>query len=187
MLGWIITGIIFFLKPGYQGAYEQVSVKTYPLTDAFLLPASEQWQAAKLIKTILGYHLIVNVEGESIHLDPTTFDKMPAPNKVQFKALLIDALAQNKTRYGNITQINLASLEAVTDNNINVTLDWSNLKLRQQGDDTKRINLFYKIHYLQWTPNKTLNQIMGITGLLLLMLLTFLGIKLYLGKKCNNA
>jgi len=31
MLGWTFTGLIFFIKPGYKGAYEQLALKTYPL------------------------------------------------------------------------------------------------------------------------------------------------------------
>lgn len=29
LFGWAITGFIFFLKPGYEGAYELLQLKTY--------------------------------------------------------------------------------------------------------------------------------------------------------------
>ena len=49
MIGWTFTGLIFFLKPGYEGAYEQLALKTYPLEKSFSIPSSKQWVEARLI------------------------------------------------------------------------------------------------------------------------------------------
>ena len=32
-VGWALTGAVFFIKPGYAGAYELLAVRTYPLDD----------------------------------------------------------------------------------------------------------------------------------------------------------
>ena len=39
-VGWAITGAIFFIKPGYGGAYEALAIKTYPIETTVTLPSS---------------------------------------------------------------------------------------------------------------------------------------------------
>jgi hypothetical protein len=57
-------------------------------------------------------------------------------------------------------------------------LDWKRLSLQQHGRDTDRIDRLYKIHYLQWTGEKTVDRILGLAGLVLLLVLTGLGARL---------
>jgi hypothetical protein len=177
MLGWTLTGLIFFIKPGYKGAYEQLTLKTYPLEKSFSIPSSKIWQEVRLVKSILGYHLLVKYDGKIEHLDPITFIEKSMPTRSQYESLLKDTLSENKERYGEI--VNIKGAFAKTSNGIDIKLDWNNLKLSQKGQDTKLINLLYKVHYLQWSPFKGVNQILGIVGLLLLITLTVLGIRIY--------
>ena len=59
-----------------------------------------------------------------------------------------------------------------------VTFDWNRLSLQQRGRDTDRIDLLYKVHYLQWTGQKTADKVLGLAGLTLLIVLTLLGARL---------
>ena len=181
MLGWTLTGLIFFIKPGYNGAYEQLAFKTYPLEKSFSIPASKTWKEVRLIKSILGYHLLVKSGDKTEHLDPLSLLPKAMPTESQYKYLLQDALSGNKERYGEVVNINgdIAS----TSSDIEIKLNWNNFSLYQKGQDTKLINLLYKIHYLQWTPFKAFNQVVGIVGLLLLITLTLFGIKLYISNR----
>jgi len=181
MLGWTITGIIFFIKPGYQSAYEQLSVKTYPLSDSLMVRPKNEWQEVRLVNTTLGEHLLVKLPNKAVHLDPVSLAVKATPSEQEFKMLLRDAFTSNSERYGDILSVN--GLSAKTSTGVEVKLDWANLRLSQAGHDTALINLFYKIHYLQWTPYKYVNQVLGILGLMLLILLTMLGIRLYTKKK----
>lgn len=185
MLGWVITGLIFFIKPGYQGAYEQLAFKTYPLEQSFSVPADSNWQEAKLVKTILGRHLLVKSNGKVEHLDPDTLLPKEYPVKAQYKTLLDDAILSNQSRYGDV--INIDDNVALTSTGIEIKLNWNSFRLSQQGQDTKLINLLYQIHYLQWSPFKGLNQILGILGLLLLITLTGFGIKIYLSGRVRKS
>jgi hypothetical protein len=180
MLGWTITGIIFFIKPGYQGAYEQLSVKTYPLSNSLIIRPYNEWQEVRLVKTILGDHLLVKSNNKIEHLEPDSLLPNPVPSETEFKALLLDAFASNNERYGEV--IKLDGLSAQTNTGVEIKLDWNNLRLSQKGQDTQLINLLYKVHYLQWTSHKGLDQVLGIFGLILLILLTILGVRLYLKK-----
>jgi hypothetical protein len=178
MLGWTLTGLIFFIKPGYGEAYEQLLLKTYPLEKSILVTSSMNWKEAKLIKTVLGHHLIVKTGGKVIHLDPVSLMPKESPTDKQYKLLLEDAFHNNKERYGKISSIN--GYTAHTTTGVEVNLNWQRLSLSQKGQDTHLINLLYEIHYLQWTPFKGFNQFLGIIGLLLLSTLTVFGIRIYL-------
>jgi hypothetical protein len=57
-------------------------------------------------------------------------------------------------------------------------LDWNKLSLFQRGKDTDRIDLLYKIHYLQWTGIKPLDKVLGMLGILLVLALSALGARL---------
>lgn len=181
MFGWIITGVVFFIKPGYKNAYDQLAVKTYPLEQSFTIPSSNEWKEARLIKSILGHHLLVKTGDGYKHLDPTSYQPKENLTEQEVKSLLNDAFSKNADRYGVV--VSSDGYKAVTSTGIEVTLNWNNLSIRQSGDDTKFINTLYKIHYLQWTPSKSFNQFFGIMGLLLLMLLTLFGVKIYLSSR----
>ena len=105
MTGWAITGAVFFLKPGYQGAYEILPVKTY----------------------------LLSIEGEKI----------------------------------------------TTDTGVKIEMDWNRLALSQRGKDTDRIDTLYKIHYLQWTGVKSVDNIIGALGIVLVLALSGLGARLF--------
>jgi len=148
LLGWAATGAVFFVKPGYAGAYEQLALRTYPLDDN--LPVRIQaWREARLVKTILGAHLLVRTDGGPQHLDPVTLRIVPVPPPEKLRLLFEDAFTANPDRYGRVaTQ---AGATAHTTTGVDVTLDWNRLTLQQRGRDTDRIEMLYRIHYLQWT------------------------------------
>jgi hypothetical protein len=49
------------------------------------------------------------------------------------------------------------------------------MSLQQRGKDTDRIDLLYKIHYLQWTGVKSVDRVVGFVGLMFVLTLTTLG------------
>ena len=181
MLAWTITGLIFFIKPGYQGAYEQLSIKTYPLSASLVVIPKKEWREVRLIHSILGEHLLVKLDNKTVHLDPVSLAVKAIPSEQELKTLLRDAFSRNNERYGDILSVN--GLSAKTTTGVEVKLDWANLRLSQSGQDTQLINQLYKIHYLQWTGHKTVDQFLGVLGLILLISLTLLGVRLYIKKK----
>ena len=181
LLAWSLTGFIFFIKPGYESAYETLKLKTYPLEQGVAIPSGASWQEAHLVKSILGSHLLVKTDNNSLHLNPQTFEELPMPNPAQLERLFSDTVAQNTERYGGIKSVE--GNVAYTTTGIEVELNWLNLTFSQRGRDREIINMFYKIHYLQWTPWPTVNQVLGILGLVLLVTLSGLGIKVYFSYK----
>src|SRR6476619_5272400 len=58
-LGWVATGFVFLLKPGYADAYELLPVKTYPLLEPCAVHPEAGWLAVRCLSTVLGSHLLV--------------------------------------------------------------------------------------------------------------------------------
>lgn len=180
LIGWAITGSIFFLKPGYAGAYDTPQVKTYPLETKVALAPDRSWLEFRYVKTTLGEHLLARTEQGWQHLDPHSLQPKPAPTEDETRALLADALATNPSRYGHITSIE--GNTATTDTGVRVTIDWNRLALAQRGKDTDRIDFFYKIHYLQWTGVAVVDKVLGALGTALVLALSVIGARLFFSR-----
>jgi len=82
----------------------------------------------------------------------------------------------NPKRYGQIVSVNGKTV--TTDTGIVVTIDWDRMSLQQTGSDTKWIDSLYRIHYLQWTGVRSIDRVVGLTGIALILILTALGASL---------
>ena len=185
LLGWGLTGVVFLTKPGYAGAYEQLGPKLYPLDRGMQIAPTGQWTDVRLVKTILGDHLLVKVDDDYRHLDPLSLTPIEPPSTDNLKRLVADAVADKNARYGQITKV--VDNVVYTSTGIEISVDWNRLALRQRGRDTDLINLLYKIHYLQWTPSAVANTALGVLGILFLLVLTVLGLNLYLQGRAARA
>lgn len=173
---WAATGLVFFIKPGYRGAFDMPSVKTYPLTSPVTIPARKEWTEHKVMRTVLGDHLLVRTVSGWEHLDPRTLKPRPRPEAGAITRLLDDAFTKNPDRYGSVADA--SGEEILTTTGIRVRLYWDTLSLSQKGTDTDRINRLYKIHYVQWTGIKSLDRVLGLAALAGIGILSLLGFKL---------
>jgi len=185
LLGWAGTAAVFFVKPGYAGAYELLALKTYPLEGGETMRTQAGWREARLVRTVLGTHLLAHSDSGWINLDPVSLQPAKIPGEDEVRRLLQDAFTANPTRYGKI--VALEGRTATTDTGVEVVLDWNRLTLQQHGRDTGRIDALYRVHYLQWTGNKTADKWLGGLGLLLLVTLSALGARLALGTPRRNS
>jgi hypothetical protein len=175
-IGWAITGAVFFIKPGYGPAYDLLAVKTYPLDGNLSIAPQPGWREVRYLKTILGPHLLVRTDKGWSHLNPSTLAPAGAPADEDVRRFVADAFSANPGRYGHITSIADGTIR--TDTGVEIVLDWTRLSLQQRGRDTDRIDRLYKIHYLQWTGQKSIDKVLGLAGLSLLVLLTVLGARI---------
>ena len=178
---WAFTGLVFFIKPGYQAAFSYLTVKTYPISNAVQLIPQPEWQEIKLLQTVLGPHLMVKQSDRWQQLNLTDFTVRPQPSADELQRLIKDAMSVDSKRYGE--QLLKTEQGFVTDTGVQIQLDWASLSLSQQGKDTELINNLYKAHYLQWTGQKTLDQVLGVIGLVLLMLTTVVGVWLLIRRR----
>lgn len=181
LVGWAATGAIFFVKPGYAGAYEGLTVKAYPLVGHMALDSNPSWVELRRVRTILGEHLLARNEKGWQHLDPQSLQVKPPPNEDELRKLLNDAFVIDPARYGHVAAVN--GNKATTDTGVRVTLDWDRLALSQRGQDTDLIDGLYKIHYLQWTGIPGVDKALGSIGIALVLLLSLLGGRLFFASR----
>jgi hypothetical protein len=184
-VAWAVTGVFFFVKPGYKEAYASLPIIAYPLIAKdqlkVTLPNTSQWLEFRQIRTVLGPHLLVRNRDGWQQLNPWSFETLPKPNAEQVRALVKDAIAIDPTRYGDIQSVN--ELSALTTHDIRISLNWEQLTLVQQGTDTDFINSMYDIHYLRWTGYQKIDQILGVVGLSFVIILAFLGVFMFFQQK----
>jgi uncharacterized iron-regulated membrane protein len=176
LVAWAATGAVFFTKPGYGAAYDALTVRTYPIEGPITVRPDPAWREVRHLRTILGLHLLARTDKGWVHLDPITLQPAARPRDEDVKRLIADAFAVNPSRYGQI--VSLDGGTATTDTGAVITFDWNRLALQQRGRDTDRIDRLYKIHYLQWTGEKTVDKFLGLAGLVLLVALGGLGARL---------
>jgi len=170
---WAFTGLVFFLKPGYEGAYELLRVRTYPLSALAPITPDAGWREIRYFRSVLGNHLLVRTENGWENLDPTTKQPRVIPQEAEIRRLIDDAFSVNPARYGSV--VTIAGATATTSTGVEVTLDWNSMSLQQRGSDTNWIDRLYKIHYLQWTGIKSLDRVLGFVGIVLIVTLSTLG------------
>jgi hypothetical protein len=180
IVGWAVTGLVFFVKPGYSGAYESLNFRTYPLDRAAAVSAEAAWTEYRYFRTVLGDHLVARTGLGWVHLDPLTLQPAPTPTDAEIRRLLVDAFSANPRRYGTITGMTGGVVH--TDTGIEITVDWQQMTLRQRGSDTDLIDLLYRVHYLQWTGMPIIDNALGFVGLAFLMGLAVLGARLAIRK-----
>jgi hypothetical protein len=173
---WAITGLVFFIKPGYEGAYEPLAPKLYPITNQLTISAEPDWLEVRYLRTIIGDHLLVRKESGWTNLNPTDRKPRSVRTEVELRTLVTDAFSAHPERYGQIVSVNGNTL--TTNTGVEVTLDWNRMTLQQRGKDTDHIDLLYRIHYLQWTGIKSLDRVIGLLGISLVLILTGLGVRL---------
>ena len=175
-VGWAITGLVFFIKPGYTGAYEVLTPKFYPINNQVLISEHPDWLEVRYLRTILGEHLLVRTDSGWINLNPN--DKRPrsAATDDETRRLVQDAFSMNPKRYGQVVSVNGNTV--TTDTGVVITIDWNRMSLQQTGKDTNWIDSLYRIHYLQWTGVRSIDHVVGLTGIALVLILTGLGASL---------
>ncbi len=180
-LAWIVTAMIFYLKPGYEGAYAFLQPRTYPLGAPLAVAPDTSWREVRCVRTILGSHLLARTPAGWAQYDTASRGLRPHPTAGKIRALVADAISQDPERYGHVATVSGDTVTTTT--GVVVTLDWDRLSLSQRGPDTDRIDFYYRIHYLQWTGVKALDKVLGPLGLMLILLLSMLGVRLALQKK----
>ena len=171
-IAWSLTGVFFLVRPAYEQAYSVLSPKTYS-ADQINISAQPEWQEMRLLKTVLGLHLLVKQEGGWQQLDPDSLEVRATPVEADLVSFVEDAISQDTLRYGELLPGESDPFRTST--GVTIAVNWDSLSLYQQGLDTRWIDRIYRIHYLQWTGIAFLDTILGVAGLLLLLLMTATG------------
>ena len=185
-MAWSATGLFFLIRPAYEQAYEPLAVRQYALEQAPKVSPQPDWRELRWMQSVLGALLLVRREGSGwVQLDPVTLRERPWPAEADLRTLAGDAISANPARYGQLVTID--GRRMTTDTGVAITFDWNTLSFTQQGRDTRWIDQVYSIHYLEWTGIAAVDKVLGVTGLLLLMYMTFTGFRLVFGLDRSRA
>jgi len=174
---WAATGFLFHWKPGWGAAYASLSLQTYPLSESGPV-ADPSWIETRRLRTILGNHLLVKTKNGWQQWDAVLSAPRPAPPDADRLRLFEDAIRSDPARYGRIES--LEEWTAITTTGVEISFDWERMRFMQRGRDTRRIDLLYSIHYLQWSGIPWVDRVVPLLGLFGLLGLSLLGLRLVL-------
>lgn len=186
---WSLTGLLFHLKPGWGRAYDLPSIeRADALAVARLVPPAQlvvdgEITHVELFTTALGpLYRVTTARGPALY-DATTGARRSPLSADDAAALIRDAVARSPhaAAYGATIAppavaeraVTLAYASAV------VELGRDDGALQQRGADTDRIDWLYRLHYLQWTGQRTLDRALGIVGLVVIWAAMIAGVVLF--------
>ncbi len=188
---WSVTGLLFHLKPGWDRAYDQLAVeRSGSLRLATLVPATALQTALgdvaieriALFDTHLGpLYRVTTADGPAL-VDATTGAKRSPLTVAECETLIADAVSRSAFRadYGGPGKTSSDERSVIVDYQVaTITLGRNDARISQRGSDTDRIDWMYRIHYLQWTGNQTIDRAFAVLGLLLIWAVMIPGIMLF--------
>lgn len=178
ILLWAATGLLFHVKPGWEGAYAALAPVAQPMSGTLAIHPGADWIELRALRTSLGEHWLVRTPAGRLHLD-SAGKPFPRPPGERLAAWIDEALASDPERYGRVLAPDPDDADGfVTTTGVHVGLDWESLRLSQRGPDTARIDALYRLHYLQWTGVPALDRPLALLGLAGLGALALLGLRL---------
>ena len=199
---WIGTGLLFHVKPGWDEAYEALAVPPpgpLPWERVVFSPAA--LKARGLLDpgpVALGAHPSGLVawfglrEGRPAAVDGTSGEPIPPASEDAARAFALAAISGSRHAgsYGPIVSVEPGAHRSAltgaedpafvfrTSGGKRVAVDRVTGEVRQSGDLNERIDLLYRIHYLQWTPWKPVNVALVLAASLLVLFLAASGLRL---------
>ena len=152
---WSVTGLLFHLKPGWDRAYDMLSVER---------------GKTETLDTVVGP--LVRTNG-----------RLATPlSEADARALALDAIARSPFHadYGEVTSVaSVGDVVRVELAHATVEVGRDDARIRQHGKDTERIDWLYRIHYLQWTGNPSIDKVLAVLGLALIWAVMIPGLVLF--------
>lgn len=177
LIAWAITGLVFFIQPGYGKAYAPLAIRQYPVESELQISPASDWLEYRVLRSVLGLHVLAKTDAGWENLRAGTLQAFTL-DESQRRALVSDAIAVDSERYGLLS--GRRGEQFITSTGVEITLNDNTLGLRQYGTDTRWIDRLYKLHYLQWTGIGMLDKVLGALGLLLLVIMSATGLRLLL-------
>jgi uncharacterized iron-regulated membrane protein len=186
---WSVTGLLFHLKPGWDRAYEMLSAER-PLSTTGVAPIatiaatfSSPVERVELFDTVLGPVYRVATAGGTELVSAVGAQRLSPLTGDDAKALAKDAVSRSAApaAYGDVAEVTIEKtvVHVRFTGGITVDVGRSSARLSQRGADTDRIDWLYRIHYLQFTGDKTIDKVIAIAGLVLIWLVIIAGLVLF--------
>ena len=183
---WTVTGLLFHLKPGWGEAYEMLSAERADGEVALAELAPPSTTAASRVEafsTVLGPMWRITHGAETDLYDGKTARLLSPLTEDAAVALAKDAVARAKhgAAYGVSRSAATSADEVIVyfSGGPEVSVDRHSARLSRTGPDTRRIDWYYRVHYLQWTGRPRFDRIFAVVAIVLTLALTLLGLRLF--------
>ncbi len=200
---WMGTGLLFHVKPGWDEAYEPLSAPPPgppPWERVVFSPAAVKARglldAGPVALAVHPAGLVAwfgRREGRAAAVDGTSGDPIPTATEGVARAYALAAITASRhaASYGTIVSAQpdvhhstLTGTEGpaflfLTSGGKRVLVDRVTGEVSQSGSLNDRIDLLYRIHYLQWAPWKPANVALVLGVSLLGLLLAASGLRLF--------
>lgn len=199
---WIGTGLLFHVKPGWDEAYEALSTPPpgpLPWERVVFSPAAVK--ARGLLDpgpVTLGGHpsgLVAYFgrrDGRAAAVDGTSGEPIPPASEGVARLFALAAVSGSRhaASYGTIVSSEPAAHRSPltgaddpavlfrTSGGKRVLVDRVTGEVSQSSDLNGRIDLLYRLHYLQWTPWRPMNAAIVLVASLLVLFLASSGLRL---------
>jgi uncharacterized iron-regulated membrane protein len=188
LIVWSVTGFLFHVKPGWSRAYDMLDAER-PLETAQVTPIStiaamfpDGVRHLELFGSAIGPLYRVTTGSGTALIDATTGSRRSPLTPSDARTLALDAISHSREKagYGEITGTEAREDVVRFRFSKGVTVDVSrdDARISQRGSDTERIDWMYRIHYLKWTGNKTVDRVLSVFGLALIWLVMIPGLVL---------
>ena len=189
LIVWSVTGLLFHLKPGWKRAYDMLDAER-PLEHGNVTPIAsitaqfpEGVTHLELFGTVIGPLYRVSTDKGDALVNAATGAKISPLSESDARALASDAISHSREKagYGEITHADVREdvVRFTMSKGPIVEVGRTDARISQHGSDTARIDWLYRIHYLQWTRNKTVDKLFAIAGLALIWAVMIPGIVLF--------
>lgn len=187
---WSVTGLLFHLKPGWDRAYDQLSVEEpgpaiTPAELVVLTPmlTAEKVERLEVFATAIGPLARVTTQNATELFDVADGRRVSPLSVADARGLALDAIARSRHRssYGDVTRVESTdhAVKLVLANDVVVEVARDDAQISQRGGDTDRIDWLYRIHYLQWTGNRIIDRVLAVLGLVLIWAVLVPGVVLF--------
>ena len=184
---WSITGLLFHLKPGWSRAYDQLDPERPAEVHLDKLVLPDGVTHVEVFSTAIGpLARVTTPKGDELYDAATGTKRSPLAIDAA-QALAVDAIGRSHfaSAYGTTTRVTSTETKVtleLADGPV-VEVGRNDGRLSQRGPDTDRIDWLYRIHYLQLTGNKTLDEVLALAGLLLIWLVLIPGVVLFVRRR----
>ena len=184
---WSLTGLLFHLKPGWSRAYDMLDPERPAELHLDKLASLPSATHVEVFATAIGpLARITTGKGDELYDADTGTKRSPLPVEAA-QALAVDAISRSHfaSAYGAPSRVTSTDTTVTIElaEGPTVEVGRNDARISQRGHDTDRIDWLYRIHYLQWTGNKTLDKILALVGLVLIWLVLIPGVVLFVRRR----
>jgi uncharacterized iron-regulated membrane protein len=193
---WSVTGLLFHLKPGWDRAYDMLSAErrgtalplaTLTPTSALQATGGAVVDKVELFDTALGPLYRARTAAGTELFDARTGARISPLGEQAAVTLATDALSRSSVKgdYGTLgaRTVDERSITIQLSKGPVIEVGRTDARVSQHGPDTARIDWLYRIHYLQWTGNATIDRAFAVFGLLLIWAVMSPGLVLFVRRR----